>query len=186
MPAENKVRDVHGLSQSFKLRADGAAFWEAWVGAALSRKGLYTVHHPFKLASEEGKHAIDYMFTWDIDVALDWPDAPATYWARLPVEIKSHDRSFTSPHDYPYPKKIICSQTSYNRKWHGKTHLQRDFLYVSQHTGAIIWLPCGSPVEFDVEMYDQKRGERFKAVQTDSSNMRDLDSFVESVKNRLG
>ena len=52
----------------FASRANEAAFWEAWVGAVLSRCGLYTVHHPFTLAKHPGEVA-SYAHTWDLDVS---------------------------------------------------------------------------------------------------------------------
>lgn len=184
-------RDVYGLSQSFKDRADCGAFWEAWVGASLSRLGLYVVHHPFRLASEEGKHTKDYQFSWDLDVAVDWPDAPATYWARLPVEVKAQNRGFTSSKDYPahhsHPgKMLVCSMASWSRKWPGKSHTCRDFVFCSMQTGACLWLPQGSPVEMGLETFDSKRKELYRCVGTNPLLLRPLSEFVDDVKVRLG
>ena len=75
------------ISESFRQRADGAAFMEAWVGAMLSRSGLTTVHHPFTLASETGNPLSFYAHTHDLDVSVDGK-------VYTPLEVKSSNLSF--------------------------------------------------------------------------------------------
>lgn len=173
----------NGLSKSFMERANEAAFWEAWVGAILSRAGLYTVHHPFTLADGAEKLS-EYANTWDLDVSAGNPcnleDA-----CELPVEVKSMNKTFTCPEDYPYDDLLVCSQASFQRKWPGMDHTCRDFLFVSRYSGAVLWLPAGAPVTLNHEQWDHDRGEVYRVVKADKSQLRDISAFVAYVKEDL-
>jgi hypothetical protein len=176
--------------QTFQSRADPAAFWEAWVAAVLKRRGLYVVQHPFQTTEELGKPAEHWAHTWDLDVAIDWPDAPATYWARLPAEVKSQSLQFLKPRDYPERDDagkgmLVCSQNSWVKKWGHKNHVQRDFLFVSMRSGAVLWLPTGSPVTLGVKTVDRTRNEHYLTVRTSPSLLRTVDEYVASVRERL-
>ena len=92
-----------GVSDSFRGRADAAAYWEAWVGAVLSRAGLYTEHYPFYVAP--GHDSTDYSQTWDLNVRATKSETPCTE-----VEVKSVNLEFTSAKDYPYSSVIVCSK----------------------------------------------------------------------------
>ncbi len=169
-----KLRTV---SQSFRDRADSAAFYEAWVGSVLARAGLYTVHHPFLI---DGK---DHGETWDLDVSSDNPRCWCEKYGGLikrNVEVKSLSVSFENAQQYPYETVLVCSQNSWLRKWPAKDTVQRDFLLVSKPTGCICWIPAGSPVELGVLVTDKSRNETYLAVQTNKGQLRPLQDFVET------
>ena len=169
----------------FQKRADEAAFWEAWTGMTLTRSGLWVVQHPFDTTENTGKPPSDYSQTWDLDVASYWPDIPDTYWHRLSVEVKSRTMAYHSVQTYPKPTAFVCSLYSWNKKWPGKSFTQRDFLFVSTKTGAIVWLPKGSPVEFGNEVFDGEKKQLYKIVITQKANLRELADFVDYVKEGL-
>ncbi len=165
------------VSQSFRDRADSAAFYEAWVGSVLARAGLYTVHHPFLI---DGK---DHGHTWDLDVSAEDPSGWASDYGGFTltnVEVKSLSVSFENAAGYPYETVLVCSQNSWIRKWPGKDAVQRDFLLVSKPTGCICWIPAGSPVELGVLVTDKSRNETYLAVQTNKQHLRPLQDFVET------
>jgi len=168
---------LKGVSKSFKDRADGAAFWEAWVGAVLARAGLYTVHHPF-LADGLDTHGQ----TFDLEVYGNHPQAFMDGSGMTDVEVKSLNLSFTGPADYPFDDVMLCSQNSWLRKWPGSYHVCRDFLLVSRHTGNLVWVPCMAPVEMGREVTDSSRGETYKVVVAKKVNLRPLSDFVEAMK----
>lgn len=163
-----------GLSSNFRDRADSAAFYEAWVGAVLSRAGLYTLHHPFTLA-ETAEEVADHAHTWDLNVTRD----PS--FASEQVEVKSVNLTFHNTESYPFEWLLVCSQASWERKWTSDKTL-RDFLFVSRPTGAILWLPTDTRVEMNHMVVDSTRNQTYKAVRTSSSNLRPLDEFVTKVK----
>lgn len=157
---------------SFHNRADIGAFWEAWVGAVLARAGLFTIHYPFIV---DGK---DHSTTWDLEV-LD--GHPAYCTKPTTVEVKSRDVLFTCPEDYPFEAVNVCSLNSFQAKWPGSDKLGRDFLLVSQRTGAVLWLPEGSRIEVS-EAWDGEQQRQFKIVQCPDTALRTLADFVEKVK----
>jgi len=159
------------IEGDFAKRADSACFWEAWVGAVLSRHGLTTTHHPFVV---DGK---DHGETWDLTVCSN-----SFAHTQTMVEVKSINTRFSHAGDYPHKKLLVCSQNNWLRKWPGRCTTQRHFLFVSRITGSIVWLPPGSKVSLGNECYDKTRGEFYKVVKTDSSNLKDLNAFIEKVK----
>ena len=162
------------ISESFKQRADSSAFFEAWVGAKLSRSNLYTVHHPFSLAAETGNPLSFYAHTWDLDVGVD-----GFNW--LPTEVKSVNLRFYEPNDYPHLGVLVCSDASWQNKWPGLDTVQRDFLMVSRDTGGIVWLPKGAPV-VRKPIKDPTRGESYLCVASHKSELRSFSDFVNYVK----
>lgn len=158
------------ISESFKQRADSSAFFEAWVGAKLSRGNLYTVHHPFTLAAETGNPLSFYANTWDLDVSPD----NAVF---VPVEVKSVNLKFVEPNDYPHLGLLVCSASSWDKKWTGTDVVQRDFLMVSRETGGIVWLPKGSPTIRKV-VKDPSRGEEYMCVASHKVELRSLNDFI--------
>jgi hypothetical protein len=172
------------ISNDFRNRADSAAFFEAWVGAVLARAGLYTVHHPFTLAKSK-EDIGNYAQTFDIEVAPAHP-LDSYYNERgyvgTEVEVKSVNLTFNNPLDYPFDDLLVCSQSSWMKKWPGRDKIQRNFLFVSRVTGAIVWLPKGTPVELGKEITDTNRGQVYKAVYTSADYLRPLDEFVEYVR----
>lgn len=166
------------ISESFKQRADSSAFFEAWVGAKLSRANLFTVHHPFTLASETGNPVSFYAHTWDLDVGVD-----NVSW--LPVEVKSVNLKFHEPNDYPHLGLLVCSDASWQKKWPGAETVQRDFLMVSRETGGIVWLPKGAPV-VRKEVKDPSRNETYPCVASHKSELLPFGRFVEHAHNYMG
>lgn len=158
------------ISESFKQRADSSAFFEAWVGAKLSRGNLYTVHHPFTLSSETGNPLSFYANTWDLDVSVDNK-------VFTPVEVKSVNLKFHEPNDYPHLGLLVCSDASWQKKWPGKDVVQRDFLMVSRDTGGIVWLPKGAAVTRK-EVKDPSRGETYLCVASHKAELQSLNQFI--------
>lgn len=171
------------ISESFKQRADSAAFFEAWVGAKLSRSNLFTVHHPFTLSSETGNPLSFYAHTWDLDVSADYPcHEDGTLPAKMtPVEVKSVNLSFNQPNDYPHLGLLVCSDASWQKKWPGAETVQRDFLMVSRETGGIVWLPKGSPVVRKL-VKDPSRGEEYLCVASHKVELKSFNEFVNYVQ----
>ena len=163
------------ISDSFRKRADSGAFFEAWVGAKLSRSNLFTVHHPFTLASETGNPMTFYAHSWDLDVSRD-------NRVFTPVEVKSVNLKFSFPNDYPHLGVLVCSDASFQRKWPGKDATQRDFLMVSRETGGIVWLPKGSDTGITM-MHDKSRNESYACRTTHKSSLRDFAEFVSQINN---
>ncbi len=161
---------------TFAGRADQACFWEAWVGAVLSRAGLHTLHEPFTVAAEVGRTRESYAQSIDLWVST------GDFEAGVPVEIKSRELKFSTAKDYPYGDILVCSQESWLRKWPGASATRRDFLFVSRITGNILWLPVSTPVTLGHETFDGKRGELHKNVKADKSSLRELSDFVEMVR----
>lgn len=162
------------ISDSFKARADTSAYWEAWVGAVLSRSGLYSVHHPFTLAAETGNPLSFYAHSWDLDVSPD-------NLVFTPAEVKSVNLRFTEPNDYPHLGVLVCSDASWRKKWPGKDTTQRDFLMVSRSTGSVIWLPKGSDTGITM-VTDKSRKETYACRTTHKSELRPLSHFIDFVK----
>ena len=162
------------ISESFKQRADSSAFFEAWVGAKLSRGNLYTVHHPFTLATETGNPLSYYAHTWDLDVGVD-----NVNW--LPVEVKSVNLKFYEPNDYPHLGLLVCSAASWDKKWLGLTDVQRDFLMVSRETGGIVWLPKGAQTIRKM-VKDPSRHEEYMCVASHKTELRSFNEFMNYVK----
>lgn len=170
--------------QQFKERADSAAFWEAWVGAVLARNGLYTLHYPFTVA-ENWQEVAEHYLTWDLEVGPYHPVEDQLGYYRK-VEVKSLNTEFYGPGDYPYPDLMVCSQKSWDRKW-GETATDRtvrDFLFVSRATGAIVWLPVGSPVTLNVPSVDREREQYYNGVRSSPKYLKDLQAFVESFRDK--
>lgn len=169
MKASVPAKKTRPLSQSFKDRANEACFWEAYSAAVLARAGLYVGHFPFSLSEAETESK---GFSHDLDVSIDGLDP---LW---PIEVKSKNIHFTTTDDYPYEDVFVCSQNFFLRNWPGYTALGRDFLLVSTQSGAILWMPAGTPVSLGKEVLDSKRGELFKCVTCDKKYLRSLQEFV--------
>lgn len=162
------------VSESFKRRADSAAFWEAWVGAVLSRAGLYTLHHPFTIAKNYTE-VREHGQTWDLEA---WSENRN----QLKIEVKSVNLTFLGPVSHPHDDVNLCSKKSFDRKgW--VDVLGRDFLIVSRATGSIVWVPEGSIVDFS-DTFDSDRKEKFAICTTRKVNVQDLHAFVEKVKSQ--
>lgn len=164
----------NAISESFKERADAAAFFEAWVGAMLARADLTTLHYPFTLAAETGHDLAFYANTWDLDVSKD-----KLIWT--PLEVKSVNLKFTFPNDYPHLGVLVCSDASWQKKWKGQETTQRDFLMVSRLTGGIVWLPKGSDTGL-TQMTDKTRGETYACRTTHKESLRSFEMFVTHIK----
>lgn len=165
------------VSQSFRGRADEAAFFEAYVAAMLTRNGLYVLCHPWAI---DGK---DHGKTWDLDACSVGPKPVGGMsvaddgWPSTRLEIKSIKTDFTGPSNYPYPQVLVCSFNSWQRKWPGTDHTSRDFMFVSRTTGQMVWLPKGSPVTI-TEIVDRERpGAVQKTMQSDKRNLQTFEAF---------
>jgi hypothetical protein len=167
------TKPLRGVSESFKQRADSAAFYEAWVGAVLARKGLTTIHHPFEI---DGK---DHGQSWDLTL---YRNVEPGHLKSVNVEVKSLSISFADVESYPFNDVLICSQNSWNRKWPGRDYTMRDFLLVSKPTGHIVWIPCMTAVTLGHEVLDSARNELYRAVKCAKSSLRSLAEFVEHVR----
>ena len=169
------------LSNDFRERADSAAFYEAWVGAVLSRAGLWTLHHPFTLA-ETREQIVEYAQTWDMSVGPnDFSNTEDPENPFYDVEVKSVNLTFHNTDTYPFPRVLVCSQASWERKWYSSVTVV-DFLFVSRPTGCILWLPQGTKVEMNKTVTDTMRDQTYKAVDTDADNLCPLSDFVEKVR----
>ncbi len=164
---------LQGVSKSFQDRADSAAFYEAWVGAVLARKGLYTLHNPFEC---DGK---DHSQSFDLEVGYE--RAQFDHDETLRVEVKSLNLTFTCPEDYPFPEVLLCSQSSFNKKWPGRDYTMRDFLLVSRKTGHIVWVPQMVQVS-SKEVHDNTRNETYQAMTVNQSALRSLTEFTDTFK----
>jgi hypothetical protein len=167
------------VSQSFRDRADSAALFEAYVASALTREGLYVLCHPWAI---DGK---DHGQSYDLEVSRRHPNNSSEYdfWSPVTtVEVKSLNRAFTGPYDYPFKDILVCSLSSWQKKWPGTAATQRDFLFISRVSGAIIWLPNGSETSV-TEVEDKSRlGYIQKTMTSPSSCLKSFKSFVEQVK----
>lgn len=179
-PLRKKVGSPTMLSNDFRERADSAAFYEAWVGAVLSRAGLWTLHHPFTIA-ESAEEVTGYAQTWDLDVGSYDVQSHYGVWG-TPVEVKSVNLTFHNVDTYPHPRVLVCSQASWERKWVKADRTLRDFLFVSRPTGCILWLPHGTLVEMNKLVTDPHRDQTYKAVDADAELLRPLSDFVEKVR----
>lgn len=170
--------DRFGVSQSFRDRADSAAFYEAWVGSVLARAGLYTLHYPFEI---DGK---DHGLSFDMTVSNEaWDDIDGhTHLIPFDVEVKSLSVPFTDVSSYPFNEVLVCSQNNFLRKWPGTDVVGRHFLFVSKPTGSIIWLPKGSKVTLGHDQLDRTRNEVYKVVKCTKGQLCPLQDFVELVK----
>jgi hypothetical protein len=177
------MKDPKAFSKSFVSRADSAAFWEAWVGAMLSRHGLYTLHYPFTLIEETGLPKSHYAHAWDLSVTSSIDELLGSPGHKKPIEleVKSVNLKFSFHGDYPHNGVLVCSKPSWDRKWPFEDHTCRDFLLVSRQTGAAVWIPIGCPTGI-VEVTDKSRGEKYRCVAVHKSCLRPFDDFVAMVK----
>ncbi len=166
---------IKGVSQSFIDRADSAAFYEAWVATVLTRGGLYVLHYPFVI---DGK---DHSQSYDLEVFRDIPcgDWGGELCHGTSVEVKSLSLTFTCPEDYPFPEVLLCSQSSFNKKWPGRDYTMRDFLLVSRKTGSIVWVPTMTQVGVKT-VTDKTRNETYQAMTVNQSALSTLQDFVET------
>ena len=170
------------ISESFKRRADSAAFFEAYVAAKLSRAGLWVLHHPFTLASETGRDRLSYAQSVDLEVTGTQQDMSDYPESRIDVEVKSSGVTFEdTPYTYPKLNILVCSKLSWDRKWGSSPFLERDFLFVSRKTGAILWLPRGAHC-VEALVTDRTRNESYVAMEATKHSLRPLSEFVEEVK----
>jgi len=71
------------------------------------------------------------------------------------LEVKSRDYTFRGPSDYPF-KSVMVSTV---RSWHNKVQRPLAVAVVSQHTGAIFFIPEWTEPHWEkVSRYDKRRG----------------------------
>lgn len=166
-------------SKSFQDRVDSAAYYEAWAATVLCRAGLCVLHYPFDIRANEDKDLTEP----DLIVARDIYNCEGyELCGPTEVEVKSLSLTFNNTDSYPFDDVLICSQSSFLRKWPGRDYICRDFLLVSKPTGAIIWVPAMTKVTLGKEVHDKARNETYKAVYTSRDNLRPLADFVDMVK----
>lgn len=159
------------VSESFRARADMAAFWEAWVGATMTRAGFEVRLMPWQI---DGK---DHSTTWDLELNMNF-----VYWS---VEVKSLTTRFTKASDYPYDPVLICSQNNFLKKSKdGRT--PRPYFLVSRLTGSIVVVPSGLDVGMNHEVLDHKRNEFYKCVTAAKSQLIDLQDWIDESKEVAG
>ena len=171
--SENSDRSAR-IAESFKRRIDSSAFFEAFVGAQLTRCGLHVHLFPATLAKEIGVSLSYYANTYDLEVSADGS-------LFTPVEVKSSSMTFSYPNSYPHLGVLVCSEASWNKKWPGKTDTQRDFLLVSRASGGIVWLPKGSTAKV-VPIKDKTRNETYGCFATHKSSLKSFSEFVGNIK----
>lgn len=174
------------MPADFEGRLSQGALWEAWVGAVLSRCGLYTLHHPAVVGGER-----DHSVSLDLEVFPFHPlQKPNVKVKRsfspsedgFSSEVKSSQLSFTGPDDYPMPTVLVCAQDSWMNKWPGKETVQRDFLLVSRVTGHLVWVPVGTKVQMNHPVHDRNRNYSYKCVVVNREQLRPFQDFVAKVK----
>ncbi len=189
------------MPSDFSGRLSQGAFWEAWVGAVLSRCGLTTVHHPAVIGGERD-HSLSHdltifnnLGTFASESCLtrkrfregmkrggSAEDASPSVPGTTELEVKSSSLTFTSPNDYPMPTALVCAQDSWMNKWPGKETVQRDFLLVSRVTGHLVWVPKGTLVQMNHPVHDRNRNYSYKCVVVDKEQLRPFKDFVKHVK----
>jgi hypothetical protein len=171
---------MRSVSESFRNRADSAAFWEAWVGACLTRGGLYVVLQPWEIDGKDHSQNYDLAVYRDKYRILKLGEPSHI----LEVEVKSLSLEFNNPDDYPYDEVLVCSKNSFDRKAgrHNLYNLYTDFFLVSVETGSILWLPEGTEIGTKV-VTDRERDETYQSVTCRKKDLRYLSDFIEKVKN---
>jgi hypothetical protein len=167
-------------SESFKSRQDESAFWEAWVGACLTRQGLFASLNPTATGLEYYNPRSADIDTWCRDNGL-----------AVQVEVKSVKRFFTCPADYQdryenHGKVFLGNMGTWNARHPSRITTLFDYLIVSKLTGCLVWLPADSKVELGVDEYDFSRNEVFKAVYGSKHDLKSFEEFVDNVKNWKG
>ncbi len=178
---------------SFDGRLERGAFWEAWVGAVLSRCGLHTVHYPCLVDKTK-----NFDNTWDLEVfyqpsplinqklevrSLSEPnDGRSSGSGRTAVEVKSNKLTYHGVDDYPFDTVLVCAQDSWMKKWPGKETVQRDFLMVSRLTGHLVWVPTGTKVQLNHPVHDRNRNYSYKCVVVNKDQLRPFAEFITHVK----
>lgn len=163
------ARSTPHHSKSFLSRLDESTFWEAYVGATLSRMGLYVTHQPMDL-KQDRKDFEDCATSFDLEVSMD-----GLFGKR--IEVKSMRRF--------EPEKgtdlvFVCSLSNFRKKFVTGV-LNRDFLMVDKSDGSIHWLPIHGPIQFS-ERYDSSRDELFRTVVAHKGCFRSLDAFLNGIK----
>jgi hypothetical protein len=166
------------ISESFKSRADTAAFWEAWVAACLTRAELEVLLLPLTIAKTDEEFQSYQKRVGDILVGI--PGHP-----KRSVEVKSASRNFVTAKDVP-ERMLLCSDASHRRKTNAEHNTSyAHFLMVSTVTGAIIWVPKGTPTEVTV-VTDSSRNETYKCRTVARADVRELSDFVEHLEREFG
>ncbi len=159
-------------SQSFRDRADAAAFWEAWTGAVLTRCGLYVLLNPWAINAQDNSKS------FDLGVSSIHPQEMSDAAGPRPLEVKSLNLGFKDPASYPYDTVLVCSQSNFLKKWPGSDQLGRDFMLVSRQTGHLVWVPDGTKVNLGHETFDRTRSERLLSATVPKTALRTLSEYV--------
>lgn len=174
----DKLNTYH--SQSFRDRADAAAYWEAWTAAVLTRCGLYVLLNPWAINHD------DHSKSFDLSVSTIHPQDFSDAMGSIPLEVKSVNASFKEPSTYPYDPVLVCSQNNFMKKWPGEDTTGRDFMIVSRKTGHMAWIPAGTKVTFGVEVFDRERGRMNKSVAVPKTALLTVGDYVKTFKVKHG
>lgn len=170
---------MYPVSQSFRDRAPKAAFAEAWVGACLTRAGFYVVLHPWVIDGKDHSQSFDLTVLNEAPVNAYYPGCTPEP-KEVEVEVKGLSLTFHNLDSYPFNDVLVCSFNNFRKKYPGKDKTGRDFFLLSMPTGAIVWVPKGTPI-FIKEVLDSTRNELYKAVACNREDLRSFQDFAEAV-----
>jgi len=99
------------------------------------------------------------------------------------VEVKTINKDFSSPEDFPSGWPLVCSESIFQRKWGARDDLPRyvAFFLVSSTTANIVVIPGGTWVQRDFRWYDHTRGEPYQVVRTKKEYLRGIQAWSEEV-----
>lgn len=148
------------VRQSFLERADHACLMEAYVGAQLSREGLYVLHTPlFEAMTEEGRRILMYEAS-DLLVYRK----PIDSGVGVPIEVKSSSGGIHLVNNERAHGVLLCSAASYYRKYTVAAGNSTPCIYAFVDGGANVrMLPPGLPITV-LPWKDRTRNEDYDVV----------------------
>ncbi len=161
-------------SGDFSKRMENSPYWEATIGTLLSKAGLVSVHFPSDITDDDKSQSVDLKVGTEND-----------YWNQTlrDLEVKGVSIGFKDCKSYPFDMMWTWSQFSYLNKWPGTDHSVIDFIKISMKTGAVVWVPRGTPIEMGHESFDKTRGTFFKVVGVHKKYLKSFEDFILDVKN---
>lgn len=175
------------VKQSFMERADHACLMEAYVGASLSREGLYVLHTPLFEASKKNDRDILmnelsdlYVYSFNRQCA---GEGPCTM-----IEVKSSAKGIhvvDEPHGV-----LLCSAKSFYRKTQvlSLNQTQVPCIYAFVDAAANIrFIPKGLPIDV-IPWEDRSRGEKYDVVVAlcQRSDFMTVKEVADGIKKDLG
>lgn len=173
------------VRQSFLERADHACLMEAYVGAQLSREGLYVLHTPlFESMTEEDKRTLMY----DVSDLLFYRKPIAWNDTGVQVEVKSSSGGIHLVNNERAHGVLLCSAKSYFRKCTAEGIGKTPCIYAFVDGGANVrLLPAGLPIEV-LPWEDRSRGEKYDVVVAlcDRRDFMTVKEVADGIKQDLG